>query len=95
MPVDFIIHFKAQAAKQAEFQAVMETVKAGLPKVSGCLAVSVMQSVEDPCLFTLVETWQDRNRHQAHIETLTADGTWASIESHLEDQPVSDYFQRL
>jgi quinol monooxygenase YgiN len=95
MPVNFIIHFKAQAAKQAAFQAVIETVKTGLPKVPGCLAVSVMQSVEDPCRFTLVETWEDRSRHQAHIETLTADGTWTSIESHLEDQPVSDYFRRL
>jgi len=95
MPVNVVVHFKTQVAKQAAFQAIMEAVKTDLPQVPGCLAVSVMQSIEDPCRFTLVETWADRNSHQAHIERLTADGTWAGIESHLEDQPGSGYFRLL
>lgn len=95
MPVNVVVQFKTLAEKQAAFLAIMETVKADLPQVPGCLAVSVMQSVEDPCRFTLVETWEDQGRHQAHIEALLADGTWAGIESHLENQPVSCYFQVL
>ncbi len=95
MSVQVVVQFKALAEKQAAFEAIMESVKADLPKVPGCLGVSVMQDIDDPCRFTLVETWESQDRHKAHIGKLIADGTWAGIESHLDDQPGSGYFRQV
>jgi quinol monooxygenase YgiN len=86
---------KALAEKQVAFQAIMESVKTDLPKVPGCLGVSVMQDLEDPCRFTLVETWESSDKHKTHIANLIANGTWAGIESHLDGQPVLGYFRQL
>lgn len=95
MSVIVIVQFKALAEKQAAFQAIMETVKTDLPKVPGCLGVSVMNDIDDPRRFTLVETWESQDRHKAHIESLIADGSWTGIESHLDDQPSSGYFHQM
>ncbi len=95
MSVNVVVLFKALAEKQAAFQAIMESVKTDLPKVPGCLGVSVMQDLEDPCRFTLVETWENSDKHKSHIANLIADGTWACIESHLDEQPVTGYFRQM
>ena len=95
MPVNVVVQFKTLAEKQTDFLVMMESVKAELPQIPGCLAVSVLQSVGDPRQFTLVETWENQDRHRTHIEGLLADGTWARIESLLESRPVSGYFQML
>lgn len=95
MSVNVVVQFKVLAEKQAAFQTIMASVKTDLPKVLGCLGVSVMQDLEAPCRFTLVETWESQDRHKAHIENLIADGTWAGIESHLDERPVSGYFCQM
>nr|WP_295891694.1 antibiotic biosynthesis monooxygenase [uncultured Devosia sp.] len=95
MPVNVVVQFQALAEKLPAFQTIMETVRVELPKTPGCQAVSVMQDADNPCRFTLVETWESQGRHKAHIESLVADGTWAHIASHLAAQPSSGYFHPL
>lgn len=95
MSVYLVVQFKSLAEKQIAFQAIMESVKTSLPQVPGCLGVSVMQDIEDPCRFTLVETWESQDRQKAHIKNLIANGAWAHIESHLDKQPDSGYFRQM
>lgn len=95
MPVSVVVQFQALAENLPAFQTIMETVRVDLPKVPGCGGVSVLQDADNPCRFTLIETWQSRDRHSAHIESLVADGTWASIASHLDGPPSSGYFNAL
>lgn len=95
MPVYLVVQFKAMAEKQVSFKAIMESVKASLPQVPGCLGVSVMQDIEDPCRFTLIETWESQDTHMAHIKNLITNGAWAHIESHLDKQPNSGYFRQM
>lgn len=95
MSVNVIVQFNALTEKLPAFQAIMETVKADLPKIPGCQGVSIMQDFDNPCQFTLVETWESRERHSAHVQSLIADGTWAGIASHLDTQPSSGYFRTL
>lgn len=95
MSVNVVVLFKVLPERQTAFQTIMEQVKSDLPKVPGCLGVSVMQNIDDPRRFTLVETWESQDKHQAHIEKLIADGTWAGIESHLDDEPGSGYFHQM
>ncbi|KJF70658.1 putative quinol monooxygenase [Agrobacterium arsenijevicii] len=84
MSVSVIVQFKAMITSLSAFQTIIETVKIDLPSIAGCQAVSVMQDLEDPCRFTLVEVWESQERHAAHVANLIADGTWAGIASHLE-----------
>lgn len=95
VPVSVIVQFTVLPASLAVFQNIMETVKAGLPRIPGCQAVTVMQDLENPCRFSLVEVWESQASHAAHVEGLIADGTWAGIASHLEAQPNSGYFRAL
>ncbi|WP_371136208.1 putative quinol monooxygenase [Devosia sp.] len=66
-----------------------------IPNTPGCMAVSVMQDVQGPCHFTLVETWESQERHSAHFDSLMANGTWAGMASHLATPPSSAYFRAL
>ncbi|WP_160320383.1 putative quinol monooxygenase [Rhizobium ecuadorense] len=95
MSVNVIVQFKALTASLSAFQNIMEAVKVDLPKISGCRGVSVMQDLEDPCRFTLVEVWESQAKHAAHLENLVADGTWTSIACHLDTQPSTGYFRTL
>ena len=95
MSVSVIVQFNALPGSLASFQSIMETVKIDLPTIPGCRGVTVMQDLEDPCRFTLVEVWESQARHAAHVEGLIADGTWADIASHLAAQPSSGYLRTL
>lgn len=95
MAVKVVVQFEARSDRAQAFERVMHTVARDLPNVAGCVGVEVLQNQEDACRFTLVETWDSRERHQAHIEGLIADGTWTAIADHLCEDPVSGYFQHL
>ncbi len=92
MSVNVIITFVAKKEKIDEFNDMMNSVKTDLPKVDGCRAVVVFRSSTDANKFTLVETWESKELHQAHLDKLTTDGTWDMIASQLSNEPESDYF---
>jgi len=55
----------------------------------------VFQSVVTAYKFTLLETWQSKEQHQANLEELSKNGTWEKIERHLSRPPLSDYVSEL
>lgn len=95
MPVQVIVEFRAAEEKLPAFLDIMKSVSNDLPKVNGCSAVLVLRSSDDPCRFTLIETWDSSDHHQAHIDELVANGTWHAISQNLIADPVSGYFQIL
>lgn len=95
LSVSVIIHFEVLPPSLSVFQRIMETVKVDLPAIPGCRGVTVMQDLEDPCRFTLVEIWESQTRHAAHLEGLVANGTWAGIASHLHGTPNTRYLRAL
>ncbi|MCX2723631.1 putative quinol monooxygenase [Roseibium salinum] len=90
-----VVQFRAKKENRQAFEAIMCSVSRDLPGADGCKAVDVLQHVDDTCRYTLVETWESQGLHQAHIEGLIADGTWASIVALLAEQPVSGYCHNL
>lgn len=92
MSVNVIITFVAKKEKIEAFNIIMNSVKTDLPKIEGCRAVTVYRSSTDESKFTLVETWESKEQHQAHLNKLTTDGTWDMIASQLSHEPESDYF---
>ncbi|MBL1277547.1 MAG: antibiotic biosynthesis monooxygenase [Ectothiorhodospiraceae bacterium] len=90
-----IVNFNVKSDKAAEFVSILNNVKSELPKVEGCLGVKIFRNTSLMNKFTLVETWESKQHHQNHLSTLTEDGTWEFISSHLSIDPESSYFEAI
>jgi quinol monooxygenase YgiN len=95
MSVNLIISFKVKEEKLQSFKDVMQDVKINLPKVAGCKAVQILNHQDDPLAFTLVEAWDSREIHGAHVKNLIDNGQWEAIAGHLNEPPVSGYFSQI
>lgn len=95
MNIIVIVNFEVKSESLNDFVDILEGVKRNLPSVKGCINVSVFQSVVTAYKFTLLETWQSKEQHQANLEELSKNGTWEKIERHLSRPPLSDYVSEL
>ena len=95
MSIVVIVSFESKEDKVNDFVKILEGVKTELPKVNGCIGVNVFHSASMTNKFTLVETWESKELHQANLDNLSKDGTWDTIASHLSKDPSSDYFTQL
>ena len=95
MSTNVIITFKSKPEKLAAFVKILNQVKNDLPKVAGCKAVRIFNDVNEPCTFTLVETWASETEHKKHIEGVVSSGGWSHIATHLAYDPTSSYYKEL
>ncbi len=92
MPITFIIHFEAKKENLEDFINLMTAVKKDLPRIDGCIDVSIFKSITEPHNFTLIETWESQKHHRQHINYLVESGSWAHISTLLEKEARSGYF---
>ena len=64
MSTNVIITFKSKPEKLMAFVKMLNQVKNDLPNVEGCKAVRIFNDVNEPCTFTLVETWASEGEHK-------------------------------
>jgi len=83
MSTNVIVTFKSKPEKLAEFTNLLYQAKIDLPKVTGCEVFQVFNDVNDPCTFTLVETWTSEANHKRNIENMVASGFWSHLATHL------------
>lgn len=95
MSTNVIITFKSKPEKLVAFMEILKGVKNDLPNVEGCTAVRIFNDINEPCTFTLVETWQSESAHKKHIEAFVASGGWGHVASHLACDPVSGYYKAV
>lgn len=95
MSTNVIITFTSKPDKLAAFTEILIDVKRDLPKVGGCLDVRIFSDTQNPCVFTLVETWESEAAHKKHIEGVVSSGGWNHIASHLACDPSSSYYKAL
>ena len=95
MSVTVVITFTARLEKLDAFRRILAGVKSDLPKAPGCAGVQVLSKLDDPCSFTLVETWETAEAHRAHVDRLIASGAWKDVASHLAWEPASGYYRQL
>jgi quinol monooxygenase YgiN len=95
MSTNVIVTFKSKPEKLAEFVNLLNQAKIDLPKVDGCEVFRVFNDVNDPCTFTLVETWASKIDHQNNIKAMVASGFWSHLATHLACDPISSYFKEL
>lgn len=89
-----IVNFDVKDSCLENFQGIMHEVKNNLPKVDGCKDVIIYQCIDNPCRFTLVESWSSREAHQSHISSLVESGAWDGIAENLNTDPISSYFSQ-
>jgi len=95
MSIKLIISFEVNNNDLAEFEGILKKVKFDLPKVNGCLGVSIYKSKSSVNKFTLVETWETKGDHERHVDHLVEDGSWDAISRLLSSPPTSDYFTEM
>jgi quinol monooxygenase YgiN len=96
MSIYVIFTCKSQPDKLDALTKILNQAKIDFPNnVKGCEAFRVFNDVNDPCAFTLVETWASETDHKKNIESMVASGVWGHIASHLACDPASSYFKEL
>lgn len=95
MSVEFMITFQIKLKSVEAFVALMQQVKADLPQADGCIGVDIFRRADQSEVFTLVETWETQELHQANSQKLVDSGRWAHILGLLATEPVGAYFTRL
>ena len=95
MSVNLVINFNVKEENLPAFKDLLGDIKVNLPTVPGCQSVQILSHLEDPLAFTLVEAWDSKEIHGAHVEKLVSSGQWESIAAHLAAAPVSAYYSQL
>ncbi len=95
MSLKFIITFQAKTNTIADFLKIMQQVKTDLPMVDGCHDVQVLRNIDNPCVFTLVETWENKESHQENSKKLQDSGSWDHIIGLLASEPDGSYFSDI
>lgn len=91
----FMIKFQAKETASAEFLELMLSVKQDLPRVEGCEGVIVLRQTDDPARFILLETWRNREFHDANTQKLIQAGAWDHLKSLLVAEPEGSYLKQL
>jgi len=94
-PISLIITFEAKPERASAFAELMQQVKQSLPSVDGCRGVRLFGHGDNACAFTLVESWESRRHHQAHIAGVVSSGAWDAMAAELAREPVSCHCNEL
>ncbi len=90
----FLIAFVVKPDRISDFKAMLATVKTDLPNVDGCQTVRIFQHDDEPQnTFTLLEAWDGKPLHQAHVARLQKSDDWDTVESMLAAPPNGHYMQ--
>lgn len=92
MPVNLIISFTVKNEKLQSFKNIMDDVKERLPNMDGCQGVKILNHLENPVEFTLLEKWDSKEIHSLYVAELISSGQWSHIAEHLQKDPVSGYY---
>ena len=95
MSIRVIVNFNVKSSKLTEFVGILNSVKADLPNIKGCQGVNIFRNSSNSKMFTLVEKWEKKDFHQAHLTKLSEDGTWEFISKHLSEDPETGYYNQL
>lgn len=96
MSIYVIFTCKSKPEKLVALTTILNQAKRDFPNnVEGCEAFRIFNDANDPCTFTLVETWASEGAHKKNIESMVSSGVWSHIASHLACDPTSSYFKEL
>ncbi len=93
MSITLLVTLVARPGSIAEIARTLEEVKSYLPKVDGCESVRIVRGLDDPALFTLIESWSSRAKHETYQRGVAEAGGWGHFTRHLVGDAVSVYYE--
>ncbi len=87
----FLITFEVKPNSIPNFEDTLGSVQTELPKIKGCQSVIVFRHDNAANKFTLLEAWDSKPLHQAHLAQMQENGQWADLEEMLLRQPTGNY----
>ena len=93
MSITLLVTLVARPESIAEIARTLEEVKSYLPKVDGCESVRICRGLDDPALFTLIESWSSRAAHETYQRGVAEAGGWGHFTRHLVGDAVSVYYE--
>lgn len=73
--------FKAQAGKEEDARAALESLVASTHSEAGCILYAMHQGIDDPARFGFVERWASRE----HLEGHNGSAHVADLIAHLDE----------
>ncbi|RLD18511.1 MAG: antibiotic biosynthesis monooxygenase [Bacteroidetes bacterium] len=55
----------------------------------GCISLELVQSIDDPCIFFTVSTWEDNAALDAYRNSDVFRSTWVATKALFDDKPVA------
>ncbi len=93
MSITLLVTLVARPESIPEIARTLEEVKSYLPKVDGCESVRIVRGLDDPAVFTLIESWTSRAKHEAYQRGVAEAGGWGHFTRHLASDAVSVYYE--
>lgn len=91
----FIIHFRTRPERTESFAAGLPYVRKELAAVDGCIDVQVFRDEHEPDRFCLVERWESKAKHAAHMARVNESGRWQQVLEQLAEPPKSSYYAEI
>lgn len=93
MSITLLVTLVAKPESIAEIESTLLQVKDYLPKVDGCESVRICRGLDDPALFTLIESWSSRDKHETYQRGVAEAGGWGHFTRHLVGDALSVYYE--
>lgn len=93
--INVVVTFETKPEATQTFAELLQNISKELPKIDGCHHAHVTVCVDNPQRFMILESWQSKDVHAAHLNKVIASGVWEQIAVHLSATPVSHYYQDL
>ena len=91
MSVSRIGEFTSKAGQIDELKDFLISIIPIIKSSKGCEAVQLFQSQEDPTRFTMIETWDSVESHQASVKNIPPEKL-AEIRPLLGPAPKGNYY---
>ncbi len=94
-PIQVLATIQAQSDKVEQLKAVLENLAVASRDEEGCISYIVLQSLEQPTLFSTVEEWKSSAAIESHFQTAHLQAAFAKAESLLAAPPSIVNFRKI
>lgn len=91
--INVLVTFETKPESTQTFAELLKNISNDLPNVDGCHHAQAKVCADNPHRFMMLESWQSKEVHAAHLNKIIASGAWEKIALHLSAAPVSHYYQ--
>jgi len=93
--VNMIVRFRAKAGQEEQLKGVLASLLAPTRREAGCLQYDLWQDTSDPTVLCIVERWESRETHQAHVAAPALHVTLASAGPFFDGPPQAGTYAVL